>query len=269
MDQTTAAGGNEDRRHSRHGRHKVVVIGSGFGGLFTTKSLRGVDVDITLIAKTTHHLFQPLLYQVATGILSAGEIAPSTREILRRQGNSRVLLGEVTDIDLAGRTVRSTVLGQTTVTAYDTLVVAAGANTGVAVGDVAYASSSIPVGVVTAVSGGSARITLLSASGEAAQAWVGNARTPVTLRGVGSGAFVASAPRAASTTIGDLVYVAGPGSVPVGVVRTEGGEPSAPFITLGISGIVNIFSLPYVVIRHDGSAAWPLGSPLATSTPAL
>jgi len=127
VDQTTAAGGNEDRRHSRHGRHKVVVIGSGFGGLFTTQSLRGVDVDITLIAKTTHHLFQPLLYQVATGILSAGEIAPSTREILRRQGNSRVLLGEVTDIDLAGRTVRSTVLDQTTVTAYDTLVVAAGA----------------------------------------------------------------------------------------------------------------------------------------------
>src|SRR6185436_213458 len=108
-------------------RHRVVVIGSGFGGLFGTKALRRADVDITLLAKTTHHLFQPLLYQVATGILSAGEIAPATREILRRQRNSRVLLGEVTDIDLAGRTVRSTVLDQTTVTAYDTLVVAAGA----------------------------------------------------------------------------------------------------------------------------------------------
>ena len=105
----------------------MVVIGSGFGGLFATQGLKRADVNVTLIAKTTHHLFQPLLYQVATGILSEGEIAPSTREILRRQRNSRVLLGEVTDIDLAGRTVTSTVLDQTTITAYDSLVVAAGA----------------------------------------------------------------------------------------------------------------------------------------------
>jgi len=103
------------------------VIGSGFGGLFTTQALKRADVDVTLIAETTHHLFQPLLYQVATGILSEGEIAPSTREILRRQRNTRVQLGEVTDIDLAGRTVTSTVLDQTSVTAYDSLVVAAGA----------------------------------------------------------------------------------------------------------------------------------------------
>jgi NADH dehydrogenase len=108
-------------------RHQVVVIGSGFGGLFTTQALKRADVDVTLIAKTTHHLFQPLLYQVATGILSEGEIAPSTREILRRQHNSRVQLGEVTDIDLANHTVTSTVLDQTGVTAYDSLVVAAGA----------------------------------------------------------------------------------------------------------------------------------------------
>lgn len=108
-------------------RHHVVVIGSGFGGLFATQALKRADVDVTLIAKTTHHLFQPLLYQVATGILSEGEIAPSTREILGRQRNSRVQLGEVTGIDLAGRTVTSVVLDQTIVTAYDSLVVAAGA----------------------------------------------------------------------------------------------------------------------------------------------
>jgi NADH dehydrogenase len=104
-----------------------VVIGSGFGGLFATQALKRADVDVTLIAKTTHHLFQPLLYQVATGILSEGEIAPSTREILKRQRNARVQLGDVQDIDLAARTVTSTVLDQTTVTAYDSLVVAAGA----------------------------------------------------------------------------------------------------------------------------------------------
>ncbi len=108
-------------------RHQVVVIGSGFGGLFATQALKHADVDVTLIAKTTHHLFQPLLYQVATGILSEGEIAPSTREILGHQRNSRVLLGKVTDINLVERTVTSAVLDHTRVTSYDSLVVAAGA----------------------------------------------------------------------------------------------------------------------------------------------
>src|SRR5215510_12282735 len=88
-------------------RHKVVIIGSGFGGLTAAKTLRRADVDIKLIARTTHHLFQPLLYQVATGIISEGEIAPATRVILRRQKNAQVLLGDVVHIDLANRTVKS------------------------------------------------------------------------------------------------------------------------------------------------------------------
>jgi NADH dehydrogenase len=108
------------------GRHQVVVIGSGFGGLFGTKALKRADVDVTVIAKTSHHLFQPLLYQVATGILSEGEIAPSTREVLARQRNARVLLGQVVGIDLSARTVTSQVLGRATVTPYDSLIVAAG-----------------------------------------------------------------------------------------------------------------------------------------------
>jgi hypothetical protein len=108
-------------------RPRVVIVGSGFGGLFAAQALKRAPVDVTLIGKTSHHLFQPLLYQVATGILSEGEIAPATREILRRQANARVVLGEVTDIDLAGRTVTSTILGRTTVHPYDELIVAAGA----------------------------------------------------------------------------------------------------------------------------------------------
>jgi NADH:ubiquinone reductase (H+-translocating) len=110
----------------RTDRHQVVVIGSGFGGLFGTKALKRADVDVTMIARTSHHLFQPLLYQVATGILSEGEIAPATREVLARQQNARVLLGEVTAIDLDARTVTSQVLGRATVTPYDSLIVAAG-----------------------------------------------------------------------------------------------------------------------------------------------
>jgi NADH:ubiquinone reductase (H+-translocating) len=108
-------------------RHKVVIIGSGFGGLTAAKALKRADVDIKLIARTTHHLFQPLLYQVATGIISSGEIAPPTRIILRKQKNVQVLLGDVTHIDLAGKTVRSELLGHHYVTPYDSLIIAAGA----------------------------------------------------------------------------------------------------------------------------------------------
>ncbi len=74
--------------------HRVVIVGAGFGGVFATKALKRADVEVTLIDRNTHHLFQPLLYQVATGILSEGEVAPPTRDILRRQKNARVILGE-------------------------------------------------------------------------------------------------------------------------------------------------------------------------------
>jgi NADH:quinone reductase (non-electrogenic) len=107
--------------------HRVVIIGSGFGGLFAAKHLKRADVDVTLIAKTTHHLFQPLLYQVATGILSVGEIAPATRIILRKQKNAQVLLGDVVDINLADKTVTSKLLDWERVTPFDSLIVAAGA----------------------------------------------------------------------------------------------------------------------------------------------
>jgi NADH dehydrogenase len=110
-------------------RHHVVVIGSGFGGLFAAKRLKKAGVDVTLISRTTHHLFQPLLYQVATGILSEGEIAPATREIMRRRKYVQVLLGEVNKIDLEAHTVVSSAGDITRTTHYDSLVVAAGAST--------------------------------------------------------------------------------------------------------------------------------------------
>ncbi len=109
------------------GKHRVVIIGSGFGGLFSAKALSGKDVEVTLVSRTGHHLFQPLLYQVATGILSEGDIAPATRDILARDKNVRTILGDVIDIDLEARTVTSTSLSQETVTPYDSLIVAAGA----------------------------------------------------------------------------------------------------------------------------------------------
>ena len=108
-------------------RPRVVIIGSGFGGLTAAKALKRTDVDVTLVAKTTSHLFQPLLYQLATGILSAGDIAPTTRLILKNVKNCQVLLGDVGDIDLDNRTVTSRLGTMETVLPFDYLIVAAGA----------------------------------------------------------------------------------------------------------------------------------------------
>jgi NADH dehydrogenase len=109
-------------------RPRVVIIGSGFGGLFAAKALKRADVDVVVIAKTNHHLFQPLLYQVATGILSEGSIAPATREILRHQDNVEVRLGEVIDVDVQARTVTAWTPEGPQTTPYDSLIVAAGSS---------------------------------------------------------------------------------------------------------------------------------------------
>ena len=106
--------------------HRVVVIGGGFGGLFATQALRRAAVEVVLIDRTGHHLFQPLLYQVATGILSEGQITRPLRDVLAKQSNADVVIGEVNHVDLADRTVTSSAFGSTTRTSYDSLIVAAG-----------------------------------------------------------------------------------------------------------------------------------------------
>jgi NADH:ubiquinone reductase (H+-translocating) len=108
-------------------RHRVVVVGGGFGGVRVTRALARADADITIVDRTNHHLFQPLLYQVATGILPDGLIAPPLRRVVRKQANARVLLAEVRQLDLDARVVRAVAPdGRELTLPYDTLVVAAG-----------------------------------------------------------------------------------------------------------------------------------------------
>ncbi len=104
-------------------RKRIVVVGGGFGGLWTVRALRSANADITLIDRCNHHLFQPLLYQVATAGLAAPSIAAPLRHILRRQGNVGVLMGEVEKIDLAARRLYL----DEQAFEYDYLVVATGA----------------------------------------------------------------------------------------------------------------------------------------------
>jgi NADH:ubiquinone reductase (H+-translocating) len=108
-------------------RHQVVVVGGGFGGVRVTRALARADVDITIVDRTNYHLFQPLLYQVATGILPDGVVAPALRSVFRKQANARVVLAAVKHLDLDGQMVHALVPdGRPLALPYDTLVVAAG-----------------------------------------------------------------------------------------------------------------------------------------------
>ena len=108
------------------GRHRVVIVGAGYGGLAAAQRLRDADVDVIVVDRTNHHLFPPLLYQAATGLLSEGDIAPPIRDVLRRQGNATVLLGEVDGVDLGARRLSVATLGQRSELGYDSLILATG-----------------------------------------------------------------------------------------------------------------------------------------------
>ena len=110
-------------------RHHVVIIGCGFGGLFASRALKRAPVRVTLVDRTNHHLFQPLLYQVATGILSEGQIAPAIRDVLRNYPSFRVVLADVERIDVEAREVHADEFGTPLTIHYDSLIVAGGATT--------------------------------------------------------------------------------------------------------------------------------------------
>ena len=108
------------------GQYRVVILGGGFGGLAAAQKLKRAPVEVTLIDRRNFHLFQPLLYQVATGSLSPGEIAAPLRGVLSRQKNTRVILGEAADVDPQARQV---ILRDGACFAYDSLIVATGTQT--------------------------------------------------------------------------------------------------------------------------------------------
>ena len=109
-------------------KSRIIIIGGGFGGLSAAQALKSAPVDVTLIDRRNYHLFQPLLYQVATGSLSPGEVAAPLRGVLGRQKNTRVLMGDVQDIDPVSKRVQ---LADGASFEYDALIVAAGSQSSI------------------------------------------------------------------------------------------------------------------------------------------
>ena len=111
---------------ARGERHRVVIVGGGFGGMEAAKRLKKADVDVTVIDRHNHLLFQPLIYQVAAGALASGQVAAPQRHMLKRQANATVLMAAVTDVDVEHRQV---VLDRGERLAYDSLILACGGET--------------------------------------------------------------------------------------------------------------------------------------------
>lgn len=146
---------------------------------------------------------------------------------------------------------------------YDTLVLAAGSSAGVTRGMEAFAGGGVPLGIVSSVTNDFSRVTLFSAPGAVTQGWVGRANLPIDIIGAGAGTMNASLTRSADVAVADVVFVPGPGMLPIGSVVRIDSDPSSPDITLRIMPALNLFSLAWVELRDTGRTVFTS----ATSTP--
>ena len=161
------------------------------------------------------------------------------------------LLGGSTTSGTTAQGIAAGVLARPPLSPYDTLVVGMGAKDGVVVGAVVTASGGIPIGTVQSTTAHTATVALLSMADHTTDAWVGENRIPLTLSGMGAGAFTATLPKAAAVNVGDNVYVPGPGAIPVGTISQVETDPSSPSVTLSIQPFVNIFSTTWVEIARQ------------------
>jgi cell shape-determining protein MreC len=132
---------------------------------------------------------------------------------------------------------------------YDILVLNVGAQDGVFEGMRAFASGGTPIGIVESSTEHTARVVLFSASGSTHPVWIGKERTPATLTGYGAGSFGAIVPKATNPEVGDLVYITGPGALPIGMVQGVVIDPTSASAELSISALVNAYSLTWVELQ--------------------
>jgi cell shape-determining protein MreC len=172
-------------------------------------------------------------------------LAEANRALVARDADLTALIGPAAPTE---RRILAGVLARPPVAPYDTLVVDAGAAKGVTEGAFAYGPGGVPLGTVANVSNTSSRIALFSTGGRATEGWVGDARVPITLTGRGAGAFTATLPRDSGVAVNAVVYVPGPGALPIGTVVRINSDPSAPRDTVSIAPYVNLYSLTWIEI---------------------
>ena len=176
-------------------------------------------------------------------------LASENQALLQKVANLSGLLGTA---PAAGPGILAGVVAHPPESPYDTLVLAAGAQEGVLLGMEAFGAGGVPIGVVSSVLQHFSRVTLFSAPGMVTSGWVGHASLPLTITGAGGGAMQASIARSAAIAPGDVVFVPGPGMLPIGSVVRIDSDPLSPGVTVRIMPAINLFTVAWVELRATG-----------------
>jgi len=178
-------------------------------------------------------------------------LANANQTLLQKVSDLESLLGtSATQREIPGILVG--VVARPPTSPYDTLVLASGKKKGVALGQEVFGESGMPIGIISAVQSDFSRATLFSASGMTMDGWVGHTSIPITLAGAGAGALQATIARAANIAVGDIVFVPGPGMLPIGSVVRIDSDPLSPGVTLRIQLASNPFETSWVMLRETG-----------------
>ena len=177
--------------------------------------------------------------------------------LLKRTVDLEALLGSPESASAGVSGILAGILARPPESPYDTLVLAAGSNTGVVLGMGAFAAGGVPIGVVSEVTADFSRGTLFSSPSVRTSGWVGQADLPLTIIGEGAGAMSATIARGESVIEGDKVFASGPGMLPIGTVVRIDSDPSTPSMTLRIMPAQNLFSIAWVMLRDTGAALLP------------
>jgi len=186
--------------------------------------------------------------------------------LLEKEAGQSALFGTSSSQKTAASGILAGVVVRPPESPYDILILSAGRSAGITLGMEAFGAGGVPVGIVSSVTADFSRVTLFSAPGAVTHGWVGSGTMPLTILGAGAGAMNASLSRSASVAVNDVVFVPGPGMLPIGSVMRIDSDPSSPGVTLRIMPRVNPFSLTWVFVRDTGAALRDSFS-LATSTP--
>ncbi len=230
------------------------------------------------------HIFSPVFYtsdaiaqeyhSVISGFGNAQRLTIKNEVLIQKNtelaNENQILIQKVADIsglscksDFCSSAIYAGVVARPPESPYDILVLAAGSNDGVKVGMEAFGGEGTPIGVVSAVLENFSRVVLFSSPRTATNGWFGNKKLPITLYGAGAGAIKATMPRSANSAVGDIVFVSGPGALPIGVIGSVDSDPSSPAVELHIVPAVNLFSTTWVLLRDAGVPV----SISATTTP--